>query len=308
VLRTAIIDRLSGSRQNARHAASRSRKPLWVIVKWATKHKEKGVDIIVTIKQVPDPEAPKESFKIDEVAMRILNPANVDPVINGYDENAIEAALQIKAAVDGKVTAVCMGDQGATRALKQALAMGVDEGILLQDDAFAGSDAIGTASVLAAAIKKIGSFDLILCGRQASDWDQAQVPSGIAEYLGLPSVTAIQKIEVQDSTVRVERILEDGYEIIEVPTPCLITVSNEANRPRYPTLKGIMAAGKKKIPVWNAAELGVDTSRIGSAGALTKVTKLFIPSFEGECEFIEGETPEEMGEKLALRLRELRII
>src|SRR5215472_11621665 len=233
--------------------------------------------------------------------MKILNPANVDPVINGFDENAIEAALQIKAAVGGKVVALSMGEVGATRALKQALAMGVDEGILLHD-------AASTAYVLAEAIKKIGTYDLILCGRQASDWDQAQVPAGIAEFLGLPSVTAAQKVESHGEVVRVERLLEDGYEVLDVRPPCLVTVSNEANKPRYPTLKGIMAAGKKQIPVWNTAELGLDPARVGNAGALTKVTKLYIPRFEGKCEFIEGETPEEMGEKLALRLRELKII
>jgi electron transfer flavoprotein beta subunit len=264
--------------------------------------------MIVTIKQVPDPEAPKESFRIDEDAKQILNPSNVDPVINGYDENAIEAALQIKEAVGGKITALCMGAEMATRALKQALAMGVDEAILLNDAAFANADATSTAYVLSEAIKKIGSYDLILCGRQASDWDLGQVPSGIAEYLDLASVTAIQKIEAQDDAMRVERILEDGYEVIDVKTPCLITLSNEANTPRYPTLKGIMAAGKKKIPIWDLAEVGADASQVGHAGALTKVTKLYIPRFDSDCEFIEGDTPEEMGEKLALRLRELKII
>jgi len=266
------------------------------------------VDIIVTLKQVPDPEAPKESFRIDDAVMKILNPANVDPVINGFDENAIEAALQLREAVGGKVVVISMGEEGATRALKQALAMGVDEGILLHDAAFANADATSTAYVLAEAIKKIGAYNLILCGRQASDWDQAQVPSGIAEFLGLPSVTAAQKVEAQGDVVRVQRLLEDGYEVLDVQPPCLVTISNEANKPRYPTLKGIMAAGKKKIPVWNVAVVGVDTSQVGHDGELTKVTKLYIPRFEGKCEFIEGETPEEMGAKLALRLRELKII
>ena len=266
------------------------------------------MEIIITLKQVPDPEAPKESFRIDEAARKILNPANVDPVINGFDENAIEAALQIKEARGGKVTAICMGEESATRALKQALAMGVDEGILLHDAAFAEADATATAFVLAEAIKKVGAYDLILCGRQASDWDQAQVPSGIAEFLGLPSVVAVQKVEAHDGGVQVQRIVEDGYEVLDVQTPCLVTVSNEANRPRYPTLKGIMAAGKKKIPVWQAADLGVDPARTGRAGSLTRVTRLYIPRFEGKCEFIEGDTPEEMGAKLALRLRELKII
>jgi electron transfer flavoprotein beta subunit len=266
------------------------------------------VDIIVTIKQVPDPEAPKENFRIDAENKKILNPTNVDPVINGYDENALEVALQIREAMGGKVTAICMGEEIATRALKQALAMGADEAILLNDAAFADGDANSTAHVLAAAIKKIGTYDLILCGRQASDWDMAQVPSGIAELLDLPSVTAVQKVEIQDAAIRVERILEDGYEVLELPTPCLVTVSNEANSPRYPTLKGIMAAGKKQIPTWDLAEVGVDTAQVGSAGALTTVAKLYIPIFDSDCEFIEGDTPEEMGEKLALRLRELKII
>lgn len=266
------------------------------------------MEIIVTIKQVPDPEAPKENFRIDENSKQILNPSNADPVINGYDENAIEAALQIKTEVGGKITAICMGQDAATRALKQALAMGVDEAILLRDDAFANPDATSTAYVLSEAIKKIGTYDLILCGRQASDWDLGQVPSGIAEFLDLPSVTAAQKVEAKDGGVRVERILEDGYEILDINSPCLVTVSNEANSPRYPTLKGIMAAGKKKIPTWDTAEIGVDPAHTGSAGALTTVTKLYMPRFDSDCEFIEGDTPEEMGEKLALRLRELKII
>jgi electron transfer flavoprotein beta subunit len=266
------------------------------------------MDIIVTIKQVPDPEAPKDSFRIDAENKHILNPANVEPVMNGYDENALEAALQIKADVGGTITVICMGGTNASRALKQALAMGGDEAILLNDAAFENADATSTAYVLSEAIKKIESYDLILCGRQASDWDLAQVPSGIAEYLRLPSVTAVQKVEAKDGGVRVERLLEDGYEVIDLPTPCLVTVSNEANSPRYPTLKGIMQAGKKKIPTWDLAELGADASKTGRAGALTTVSQLAIPTFESECEFIEGDTPEEMGEKLALRLRELKII
>jgi electron transfer flavoprotein beta subunit len=270
--------------------------------------KENPVDIIVTIKQVPDPEAPKESFRIDAENKLILNPANVEPVMNGYDENALEAALQIKAEVGGQITVMCMGGTSASRALKQALAMGADEAILLNDKAIENADATSTAYVLSEAIKKVESYDLILCGRQASDWDLAQVPSGIAEYLRLPSVTAVQKVEAKDGGVRAERLLEDGYEVVDLPTPCLVTVSNEANSPRYPTLKGIMQAGKKKIPTWDLGELDADAARVGSAGALTTLSKVEIPTFDSKCVFIEGDTPEEMGVKLALRLRELKII
>jgi electron transfer flavoprotein beta subunit len=177
------------------------------------------VDIIVTLKQVPDPEAPKESFRIDEAAKRILNPANVDPVINGFDENAIEAALQIREAGGGKVTAICMGEEGATRALKQALAMGVDDAVLLHDAAFAGADPTATAYVLAAAIKKIGTYNLILCGRQGSDWTRHRYPRGLLNF-DVPSVTAVKK-SLRTMRYRVRRTPpEDGYEVLDVQTMC----------------------------------------------------------------------------------------
>jgi len=264
--------------------------------------------IIVCVKQVPDWEAPADTFKIDSERKKLVPPPNIDPRISLFDEHAIEAALQLKGQLGGKVTILSMGPEFAQRAVKQAIAMGADEGILLKDPAFEDSDTYGTAYILAEAIKKIGAFDLILCGRQAADWDVGQVGIGIAELLGIPCGTIAQKLDVLHGKLQVERIVEGGYDVLEIGLPAVITVSNEINKPRYPTLRGIMAAGKKQIPVWNAETLGCDLARIGPTAALTKALRLYVPVHEAHCEFIEGETEEERGEKLAQRLREAKLI
>ena len=186
--------------------------------------------------------------------------------------------------------------------------MGADELILLEDAAFSEGDSWSTAYALAMAIKKIGEYDLIFCGRQAADWDSGQVGSGIAEILGLPSVTVAQKIDITDGKAKVERVTADGYEVIEVSLPALITVSNELGEPRYPKITGIMAAKKKEPTIWKPADIGVDASQIGTAGRRAKLLKLFQPVREGKCEIIEGENPEEAGANLALKLREAKIL
>lgn len=266
------------------------------------------LNIIVCIKQVPDWEAPADTFKIDPEKKKIIPPPNIDPRISLFDEHAIEAALQLREQHGGKVTIVSLGPDFAQRAVKQALAMGADDGILVKDPAFEDSDAHATAYILAEAVKKIGAFDLILCGRQAADWDVGQVGVGLAECLDIPCVSIAQRLDVQDGTATVERIVEGGYDVFEVELPALITVSNEINKPRYPTLRGIMAAGKKQIPVWNASALNIDPARIGPHASYAKSIRLYVPVHEAHCEFIEGETEEEKGEKLALRLREAKLI
>ena len=266
------------------------------------------LNLIVCIKQVPDWEAPADTFKIDPERNKVIPPPNIDPRISLFDEHAIEAALQIREKHAGKVTIVSLGPDFAQRAVKQAVAMGADEGILLKDPAFEDSDTYATAYILAEAIKKIGAFDLILCGRQAADWDVGQVGVGVAELLEIPCVSIAQKIEVSDGRVMVERLVEGGYDVMEVALPALITVSNEINKPRYPTLRGIMAAGKKQIPTWDAEALGIDPAHIGANAAHARVLKLYVPVHEAHCEFLDGDTDEEKGEKLALRLREAKLI
>ncbi|HEY82173.1 MAG TPA: electron transfer flavoprotein subunit beta/FixA family protein [Dehalococcoidia bacterium] len=266
------------------------------------------MNMIVCIKQVIDPEAPPASFKVDEASNRVVPPPGVSPVISPFDENAVEAALRLKDAYGGKITVLSLGTGLLREVVKKPLSMGADELILLEDEAFADGDSWSTAYALAMAIKKIGDYDLIFCGRQAADWDAGQVGSGIAEMLGLPSVTVARKVDVSDGKARVERVVADGYEVVEVSLPALITVSNELGEPRYPTIKGIMAAKKMEPIVWKPADIGVEPSQVGAAGRRARLLKLFQPVHEGKCEFIEGESPEEAGVNLALKLREAKLL
>ncbi|MBM3155327.1 MAG: electron transfer flavoprotein subunit beta/FixA family protein [Chloroflexi bacterium] len=265
------------------------------------------VNMIVCCKQVIDPEAPPASFKIDPASNQVIPPPGVPPVISPFDEQAVEAALRIKDSQGGKITVLSLGNNLLRDVVKKPLSMGADELILLEDPAFEGGDSWSTAYALTMAIKKIGQFDLIFCGRQAADWDAGQIGSGIAELLGIPSVTVAKKVEVADGKAKVERVLADGYQVIEVTMPALITVSNELGEARYATLKGIMAAAKKQPVIWKPADIGVEPGQIGAAGRKNKLLKLFQPVKEGKCELIEADSPAEAGVKLAQRLREAKL-
>ena len=266
------------------------------------------MNMIVCVKQVIDPEAPPASFKIDAASNRVAPPPGVPPVISPFDENAVEAALKIKDAHGGKITVISLGVNLLREVVKKPLSMGADELILLEDETFAGGDSWSTAYALSMAIKKIGKYDLIFCGRQAADWDAGQVGSGIAEMLGLPSVTVARKIDVADGKAKVERVIADGYEVVEVPLPALITVSNELGEARYPTMRGIMAARKIEPIIWKPADIGIEPSQVGAGGRRVKLYKLFQPVREGKCELIEGESAEEAGVNLALKLRESKLL
>jgi electron transfer flavoprotein beta subunit len=265
-----------------------------------------SVTIAVLAKQVMDPEMPIAAFQIDAEAKRVVIPATIPPVVNGFDENAVEAALRIKDEHGANITVISAGTSFALEVMKKPLAMGADELVLLQDDSFANTvDSFFIAQILAAAVRKLGGFDLIICGRQASDWDNAQVPLGVAEILGLPCVALAKKVEIKDDISVVERIITDGYEVVEVSLPALVTVSNELGQPRYPSLRGIMGANRKQPTVWNAADLGVDLAQLGPRVTLHD---LFVPMRSRECEIIEGEDEAEAGRNLALRLREAKLI
>ena len=262
------------------------------------------MDIIVTVKQVPDPDIPPSHFRVDEAARKVIPPQGVAPVMNGYDANALEAALRLKDKQGGKVTVVTLGGDSARDTLKRAIAMGADAAIHVNDPALLDPDSFTTAQALAAAIKKIGACDLVLSGRQASDTDAGQVHLGIAELLGLPAVSPVQKVEeVADGSITVERIAEDGYQRVRMQLPGLLGMSSEANEPRYPPLKGIMAAGRAQIPVWTAADLGV-----GAPERKVEVRRLYVEAREARVELIEAETPAEAGVKLADKLREAKLV
>ena len=198
-----------------------------------------------------------------------------------------------------------MGSGFVMDVMKKPLSMGADEMILIDDEAAADLDAYGTAYALAEAIKGAGEFDLILCGRQASDWDNAHVPLGIAEMLGLPCVTLAQKVEIAENGLLVHRALSDGYEVYESPLPAVVTVSNELGEPRYPTLRGIMQASRKRPTTKTIADLGLDADKLS---AKLQMLELYLPVSDTEVEIIEGEDEADAGRQLALRLREEKII
>jgi electron transfer flavoprotein beta subunit len=228
----------------------------------------------------------------------------VESIINPFDMYAIEEALRLKTKLGGKVTAICMGPPQADSALREAIAMGVDEGVLLSDRAFAGSDTWATSYAMARGLLKIGDFDLILCGKQASDGDTAQVGPGLATHLNLPQITYVRKIEQIDETqIVAERLLESGYEVVQSPLPCLLTVVKELNEPRLPSLKGKMAAKKATIIKWTAADIGAEPSKLGLEGSPTKVVRIFTPAPRSGGQMLAGE-PEDMVKQLVEKLRD----
>ena len=263
------------------------------------------LNIVVCAKQVVDPETPASAFRIDPESKRVLPAAGIPPVVNGFDENAVEAALQLKESVGADVTVVSVGSGFVMDVMKKPLSMGADNLVLVDDPAVENLDAFATANALAEVIRRIGEFDLVLCGRQASDWDNSMVPLGVAELLGLPCVTLAQKIEVEGDGIVVQRAVTDGYEVVKSPLPALVTVSNELGEPRYPTLRGIMMAGRKSPTVWAASDLDLDEASLSPKLSLED---LYVPVSDQQCEFIAGEDEAEAGRNLALKLREARLI
>ncbi len=267
------------------------------------------MNIIVCVKQIPDPETPAASFKVDEQAKKVIPAQGVAPVVNPYDPQATEAALQLRdAAGGGKVTVVSLGPDSARDAIKHALAMGCDEGVLINDDAFEGQDNFQTANALAKAIDKIGEYDLILMGRAAADWDMGVVPIGVAQALGIPAVTVAKSIEKDGDSVKVERVLDDGFQTVKAPLPAVVSVSNEFGEPRYPQLRQIMMAAKKTVEVWSASDLGLSPDEVGEGNRVLPLEALYIPKIESNVEIIEGESPEEKAATLVARLREAKLI
>jgi len=246
------------------------------------------MNIIVCIKQVPE----TTSVRINPETNTLIR-EGVKSIINPFDMYAIEEAVRLKERFGGKVTVVTMGPPQADAALREAISMGADEGVLVCDRAFAGSDTWATSYTLSGAIKKIGVFDLVICGKQASDGDTAQVGPGMATHLNIPQVTYVKKVEeATDKLMRVERMLEEGYEIIETPLPALLTVVKEINEPRIPSLKGMLRAKSAKITVWGQKDLDLDPQNIGLCGSPTQVVKIFTPAQRLGGQIIKGEAPE----------------
>ena len=257
------------------------------------------MNIIVCIKQVPD----TTDVKINPETNTLIR-EGIPNIINPFDMYAIEEALRLKENFGGKVTVISLGPPQAINALKEAVAMGADEAIQLSDRIFAGSDSWATAYTLALAIKKLGEFNIILCGKQAIDGDTGQVGPGIASQLGITQLTYVFKIITLDpeaGTIIVERLLEEGREIVEAKLPALLTVVKDINQPRSATLFHIRRASKLLIPTWTAADLpGADLSKLGLKGSPTQVIKIFSPpKREGVLDLIKTDSVEQSAAILA---------
>ena len=265
--------------------------------------------IVVCVKLVPDPEAAFSMFKIDEQAKTVVPAPGLPWVMSPFDEQAVEAALRIREKLPGtRISVMTLGPEAARNVLKHGLAMGADDGVLLADAAFELGDSYTTAYTLAAAIRKLGNCDLVLTGRQAADWDAGVVGAGTAELLGVPVIAFAKEVRIDGSAVRVERVLDDGTEIVEAQLPALVTVSNELGAARAPNLRETMRAARKPVVVWSAADLGVAAGEVGAAGSRCVRERVFVPAKDNRCEMVEGATPEEQAVKLAQRLREAKVI
>jgi electron transfer flavoprotein beta subunit len=267
-----------------------------------------NVHAIVCIKQVPD----TTDVKVNPETGTLIR-EGVPSIVNPFDTYAIEEALRLKEKFGGKVTVISMGPPQAKEVLKEAVAMGADEAILLSDRAFAGSDTWATAYTLAHAIQKIGDYDVILCGKQAIDGDTGQVGPGVARQLDIEQLTyvfRIQEIDFAAKRVKVERLLEEGREVVETSLPALLTVVKDINQPRYPTIMGIRRATRAEIPTWTAADLtGTQPDLLGLKGSPTQVVRVFNPPPRGgETVMVGGESPQEQAAKLADLLLKEKII
>jgi len=261
--------------------------------------------IIVCAKQVPNPEAAFSMFRIDEHAKRMVPAPGLQFVMSPFDEQAVEAALRIRERHAGtKITVITLGPESARNAIKHGLAMGADEGVLLHDSVFDDADSHITAHALAAAIRRLGGCDLVLTGRQAADRDAGVVGAGVGELLGLPVISFAKEVQLTGAVVRVERVLDDGSEIVEAALPALVTVSNELGAARTPNLRETMRAARKPVSEWNARDLGLTAEE---CGARRIVERLFVPEKNGRCEFIAG-APQAQAAALAQRLRAAKLI
>ncbi|MGI6108307.1 MAG: electron transfer flavoprotein subunit beta [Eubacteriaceae bacterium] len=260
--------------------------------------------IVVCVKQVPD----TNEVKLDPKTGTLIR-EGVPSIMNPDDKAGLEAALQIKDNNEGvEIVVLTMGPPQADEVLREALAMGADEGILLTDRKFGGADTWATSSTIAAAIEAIPGWDLIITGRQAIDGDTAQVGPQIAEHLGIPNVSYAEDIKLEGDYVVVKRQYEDRYQMVKVKMPCLITALGEMNTPRYMTPGGVLNAYRNgNVQVWGRDDITIDDSNIGLSGSPTRVFKSFPKSLKEPGTIFELD-PQESAEKIVEKLQEKFII
>jgi len=259
--------------------------------------------IIVCLKQVPE----SLDVRIDPETKRIVR-EGVKSIINPYDTYAIEEGVRLKERFGGEVISISMGPPQAEEALKEAIAMGVDDGVLLTDKKFAGSDTLATSYTLSCGIKKIGNFDIIICGRETLDGSTGQVGPEVAEFLNIPYVTYVSKIEnISEDVMECVRLMEDHYEKVKVKLPVLITVVKEINEPRIPSLKGLLKAKKAEIKKLTAEQIEGDEKFFGQDGSPTRVVDVWTQELKKEGKVIEGEA-EDLAEEIVKQLKEMGVV
>jgi len=259
--------------------------------------------IVVCLKQVPG----TTEIKIDSETNNIIR-QGIKNIVNPFDTYAVEEGVRLKERHGGEVIALTMGPPQAVDALREAISVGADRAVLLSDPGFAGADTWATAYTLAQAIGRMAPYDLIVCGRQTIDGDTGQVGPELAEMLGLPFIAYVSRVEeIAGGRLRVRRMVEEGYEIMDAPLPAVITVSKEINVPRLPSLRGISKARSAVIPAWDAAAIGAEAAKTGLQGSATRVTRIFFPQWVVQGEILEGE-PETQVAELIGRLRESGVL
>jgi electron transfer flavoprotein beta subunit len=262
------------------------------------------MNIIVCVKQVPE----IALIMVDDSAKRIVYPSGPG-MTNPFDDYAVEEALRIKEKTSGKVYALSLGNQNAEPALRNCLALGVDEAVLLTVPEVNYLDSYTAAFILAQGIKKISNYDLILCGKQAVDGDSSLMPPALAEWLGLPEISFVKKFEnITPSSATVFRMTEEGYDVVEVSLPAIVSVVKEINEPRLPSLKGKMRAKSAPLLVWGKEELGLEEDKITGQSSLTRMSCFMSPPPRPKGEMIAGQTPVEQADNLVAQLREAQVI
>ncbi len=262
--------------------------------------------IVVCVKQVPE----TTEASIDPKT-GTMKREGVPAILNPFDLYAVEEALRVKEKHGGTTYALTMGPPQAKDALLECISMGIDEAILVSDRAFAGSDTWATSYTLAHAVKTMGEVDLVICGKQAIDGDTAQVGPGVAEFLGIPFVAFvkhIKEIDLEKNVMHVERLMESGHDVVEIPLPALITVVKEINEPRVPSLRGKMRAKKYEPQVWTPADIKADPKQIGLDGSPTRVIHIFTPEIRRQGEIIEGEGIDDVVETLIAKLKQSGVV